>query len=58
MTESPTGMRHVRLAIALVLPLVLLAVLAERQDARGMGAFLFICAIAILVAFQMLGDRR
>jgi hypothetical protein len=51
-------MRHVRLAIALVLPLVLLAVLAERQDARGMGAFLFICAIAILVAFQMLGDRR
>jgi hypothetical protein len=51
-------MRHVRLAIALVLPLVLLAVFAEREDARGMGSFLFLCAIAVLVAFQLLGDRR
>jgi hypothetical protein len=43
--------------IAFVLPLVVLGVLAEQRGATGVGAILFVSAIATLIPLQFFVSR-
>jgi hypothetical protein len=47
-------MRSVRVAVALALPLMVLAVLAQQRGATAVTALLFVAAIGTLVALEIL----
>jgi hypothetical protein len=51
-------MRTIAVAVALVLPVVGLAVLAEERGETGVATVLFLAAIGTLVALQVFGSRR
>jgi hypothetical protein len=47
-------MRSVRVAVALALPLVVLAVMAQQRGTTAVTALLFVAAIGTLVALEIL----